>query len=437
MAGVANAQMYTASLTPAQEVPQAASTAKGYGRVVIDEATLTLSYTVVFSGVTSGQTAAHIHTAGLGVNGPVMIDLGIAGGTSGTLTGTVAVTAPQVESIRANGTYINVHSASFPGGEIRGQLALRRVLDFDGDGQTDYSVLRFPNVPPPGASPITQYNLNTTTGFQAVQWGNANTDYPCPGDYDGDGQDDFCVYRAGATVGAPSHFYILHTSDNSVRVVQWGLFGDTTTSRDFDGDGITDIAIFRRGASAGAQAVWWILQSRTGTVRMLPFGLTGNGTTSFDSPAPQDYDGDGTIDVAVHRFGISPSNTYIVLRSSDSGVTFTQWGNFDSDWVTPGDFDGDGKADLTAGRTGGAASSPMVWWTHLSSSGQVRVTHFGISSDIPAPGDYDGDGRADLGVVRAAGGQTVFYALGSFDNAFMVRQWGLATDFAVIRFQVF
>jgi hypothetical protein len=435
MAGVANAQTYTAFLTPAQEVPASGSAATGYGRVFINESTLTLSFTVVFNGLAGTQTAAHIHNAAIGVNGPVIVNFGTVGGTAGTITGSVAVTALQIANIRDGVGYINVHSTLWPGGEIRGQLGLRRPLDFDGDGQTDYSVLRFPSVAPPGVSQITQYNLNSTTGFQSAPWGDANVDYPAPGDYDGDGKDDLCVYRAGASVGSPSYFFILRSSDAGIRVVQWGTRGDQPVARDYDGDGITDIAVFRPGASAGAPAYWWILQSRTSTLRAVPFGTTGNGSTTLDVAVPQDYDGDGTVDLAVYRVGMAPANTFIVLRSSDGQVRYNAWGNFNTDWLVPGDYDGDGKADFAVARTGASGSTPLVWFILQTSNGALRVATFGLTSDIPAPGDYDGDGKTDITVSRSSGSK-VFYTTGSFASAFIVRQWGIVGDFVVAQFSV-
>ncbi len=439
MAFTVKAETFTANITGAQEVPANSSTATAYGRVFVNESAGTLTYTVVFSGLTSNQVASHIHAPGVvGVNGPVIINLGAVGGTSGTITGSATITPAQIALMRSQQTYINIHTTNFPGGEIRGQLAVKRVVDYDGDGKTDYSILRFPNVAPPGVAQITYWNRNSS-GFaanQTIPWGNANTDFPTPGDWDGDGKDDLAVYRAGATAGQQSFFIILRSSDNTAQFIPWGVFGDTNVARDFDGDGKTDAAIFRRGATATAQTQWYILRSSDNGVTNVGFGLTGNGTTSFDSAVPGDYDGDGKFDIAVYRFGLSPANNFIVLRSSDSVVTFQQWGNFNTDYIAPGDFDGDGKFDYVAARTGATATSPMVWWIRQSSNGQTRTIPFGITSDFPTQGDYDGDGKTDISVWRPAhiGSDSAFFTISSFDNSYIVNAWGINGDFVVNRF---
>ncbi|MEP6705590.1 MAG: CHRD domain-containing protein, partial [Acidobacteriota bacterium] len=338
----ANAETFYAYLTGAQEVPPVSTSATGYARVVVNESAGTLTFTVVFNNLSSAQTASHIHEpAAIGANAAVVINFGAVGGTSGTITGSASITPTQLAQIRQHLGYVNVHSVNFGGGEIRGQLGIKRPVDFDGDGRQDFSVLRFPNVAPPGVAPITYWNLNSTVGAQVVTTPfDANTDFPAPGDYDGDGKDDYSIFRGGASAGLQSSFWILKSSDSTVQYYAWGVFGDTAVARDYDADGVTDIAVFRNGPAVGTQATWYIRNSATGTVRVEGFGLTGNGTSSSDSPIPGDYDGDGKFDVAVYRFGQAPANNFIVKRSSDGVITYTPFGNFNTDYIVPGDYDG-------------------------------------------------------------------------------------------------
>jgi CHRD domain-containing protein/VCBS repeat protein len=437
LSGYSRAETFTAYLSGAQEVPANPATATGYARIVVNETAGTLQFTVVFNGLTSAQTGAHIHApAAIGVNAAVIISFGVVGGTSGTITGSSAITPTQLSQLRQHLGYVNVHSTNNPGGEIRGQLGISRPVDYDGDGRMDLSILRFPTGPP---SPITYWNSNSTAGVQVFgPWGNAQTDFPVPGDYDGDAKGDFALYRAGAIPGAVSEFFVFRSSDNTAMVVTYGMNGDQAHCRDYDGDGKTDLAIFRRGLVAGTQAVWWIKQSTTNTDRVVPFGITGDGTTNGDTPVSGDYDGDGKFDIAVYRFGgLAPNNSFIVLRSSDGAVAYQQWGSFTSDYVVPGDYDGDGKTDYTIARTGATAASPMVWWILQSSNGTSRVQQFGVSSDLPIQGDYDGDARTDISVYRpgaTTGAASTFWIFRSFDNTAQPNTWGVRGDFPVATF---
>ncbi len=432
----ANAEIFFANLTSAQEVPSNGSIGSGYARVVLNESAMTVTWTVVFTGLSSNQSASHIHgPAAVGANAGVLINFPAVGGTAGTLTGSAAITATQIAHLRAGNGYVNIHSANFPGGEIRGQLGKRRNVDFDGDGRQDYSVLKFPTTAP---RPITYWNMNSSSGLQVVgPFGNADTDYPSPGDYDGDGLDDLALFRAG-TAGAQSFFFILRSSDSTVQTVAFGLGGDVVSARDYDGDGRTDPATFRRGAAAGQQAVWWIRRSTTGTDLVVPFGTTGSGANNQDFPIPGDYDGDGRFDVAVYRAGtLSPSNNFIIRRSSDNVVTYQKWGDFSTDYIVPADFDGDGRFDFAVARTGATSASPMVWWILQSSNSATRVVPFGISSDFPVQGDYDGDSKVDISIYRAgavAGAAGNFWVLNSLAGNASVFQWGVNPDFAIARF---
>ncbi len=74
--------------------------------------------------------AAHIHSGAAGSSGPVVIPL-ITPKADGTSSGCAATTRSLVAAILKNpaGYYVNVHTAEFPGGAIRGQLTGTSAAD--------------------------------------------------------------------------------------------------------------------------------------------------------------------------------------------------------------------------------------------------------------------------------------------------------------------
>jgi len=118
----------TALLSGESERPDPVNTtATGSGTFSLEGDTL--NFDIRYAGLSSNSTASHIHgpaTAGEATG--VMIDLasyhiGPFGGTNGTMAGRILLT-PEQKSALVNGlTYVNVHSAAFGGGEIRGQIA--------------------------------------------------------------------------------------------------------------------------------------------------------------------------------------------------------------------------------------------------------------------------------------------------------------------------
>jgi CHRD domain-containing protein len=133
-----------------QEVPAISSTASGQFRAFIDEKAGTISYRLSFEGLSSDVRQSHIHFGQHSVNGAVSVFLcqtatnpdptGLAPQCpqSGTVTGLLQAAnmaagttaqgiapgefAELLAAIRAGVAYVNVHTATFTGGEIRGQL---------------------------------------------------------------------------------------------------------------------------------------------------------------------------------------------------------------------------------------------------------------------------------------------------------------------------
>ncbi len=119
---------FTTRMAGSQENPPVTTTATGTGVFSVDLQTRALSARVVTSGLTA--TAAHIHAGAIGVNAPVAVGFVQTEPGSGIWVppANTILTPEQFQSFLNGGTYFNVHSAAFPGGEIRGQIG-RDVFD--------------------------------------------------------------------------------------------------------------------------------------------------------------------------------------------------------------------------------------------------------------------------------------------------------------------
>jgi hypothetical protein len=142
-----------AGLNGYREVPSISSAAAGQFQAVIDRRAGTIAYELTYSGLTGDVQQAHIHVGQKSVNGSVSVFLcqteaspdptGLAprcpqrGKVSGILQSANMISGPIVNqgiapgefnellrAIRSGVAYVNVHSSTFLGGEVRGQLRL-------------------------------------------------------------------------------------------------------------------------------------------------------------------------------------------------------------------------------------------------------------------------------------------------------------------------
>ena len=117
--GVASATEVKVMLSGSQEVPAVTTNASGSATVTVGD-DMSISGSVTTSGVAG--TAAHIHMAAAGQNGPVIVPLTKCGDNGWAVPAGTKLTEAQLAAFKAGNLYFNVHSEAHKGGEIRGQI---------------------------------------------------------------------------------------------------------------------------------------------------------------------------------------------------------------------------------------------------------------------------------------------------------------------------
>src|SRR5262245_32547874 len=128
--GSDNVEIFQADLAGSNENPPRPTAATGTSQITIDGDRV---FFVVEVHDINAVSLSHIHIGPATANGPVRVNF-FTGPTTGPLNGVLAqgsftandvvgITYDQpLPEIPAGNAYVNVHSPTFPGGEIRGQL---------------------------------------------------------------------------------------------------------------------------------------------------------------------------------------------------------------------------------------------------------------------------------------------------------------------------
>ncbi len=113
-------QFEDADLTGDEETPPNNSSAMGTFSGSYNRNTKILTYTITHMGIT--PTNMHFHKGEPGVPGGVVFPIGSSPWTSPINDQTPALTADQEADLLAGKWYVNIHSAAYPAGELRGQV---------------------------------------------------------------------------------------------------------------------------------------------------------------------------------------------------------------------------------------------------------------------------------------------------------------------------
>ncbi|MEJ7860123.1 MAG: VCBS repeat-containing protein [Pyrinomonadaceae bacterium] len=195
----------------------------------------------------------------------------------------------------------------------------RGIGDYDGDGRTDYTVVR--NVNNVNIWFIMSSSTNT---MRAIPFGSrAGLNPPSVGggfkvfpgaDFNNDGIDEL-VYVTGANNGTRNTYNIGDARTGQGLITRdFGTFNDdfSIPPDDYTGDGKADFVVSRQ--TQGSQAIWFILDVERNTFTATPFGIADPDFIISDLPVRGDFDGDKRHDIAVYR---ESNQTFYWINSSD------------------------------------------------------------------------------------------------------------------------
>jgi len=121
-----NTATMQARLSPQSEVPPTVSMGQGNAQVWLNKDTGGLRWKVDYSGLSGPATMAHFHgPAEPGTNAGVVVPVKGAIPLQ-SFEGEASITPAQVQDLLAGKWYFNIHTAKYPGGEIRGQVVVVR-----------------------------------------------------------------------------------------------------------------------------------------------------------------------------------------------------------------------------------------------------------------------------------------------------------------------
>ena len=114
----------TAEISGAAQVPPNPSKGTGTVTSTFDTATRVLTWKGIYSGLTGQPMAAHFHgPADVKMNGPVAVNFEKF---ASPFEGTATLTEAQAADLLAGRWYVNIHTPSYPGGELRGQVLVAK-----------------------------------------------------------------------------------------------------------------------------------------------------------------------------------------------------------------------------------------------------------------------------------------------------------------------
>ncbi len=118
----AQTENFRARLSPMPTTPQTVDSITGEGEVLLSLEGNMLTVSGTFEGMSTVATVAHLHNGPPAQPGPAVHQLVVTAATGGELSGEIELTDEQVDALRANSLYVQIHSEGNPPGELRGWI---------------------------------------------------------------------------------------------------------------------------------------------------------------------------------------------------------------------------------------------------------------------------------------------------------------------------
>ena len=213
-------------------------------------------------------------------------------------------------------------------------------------------------------------------------WGRRG-DKPFIGDMNGDGKQDFVVYRASNGMG-----YALSASGDIIkRNLPWGDADDQRLVGDVDGDGKDD------WVSVSPDGIWKAIDEQGNVIlENVHWGTPG------DQYFLGDVDGDGKTDLNARRINDTGEAIWFSAKATGEAIARNVEFGDQNDIAQMGDFNGDGKSDYFTWNKDDQKFSVREVNGNLLSQGQK----WGAPNDQPVIGDLNGDGADEVAMYRTS-----------------------------------
>ncbi len=313
-----------------------------------------------------------------------------------------------------NPTFVNASNSPFPAGNSPVKVA---IGDFNGDGRMDLAIANNSD----NTVTILLGNGNGTfTQAPGSPIAVGNAPYAIAvGDFNGDGRQDLAIANGGINQNGSNNVTILLGNGDgtfnqaSGSPIAVGNGADALAVGDFNGDGTLDLAV----ANYNDATIIILMGNGDGTFTPASGSPLSVGSEPI-AIAVGDFNHDGKLDLVVSDFG--SSNVIVLLGNGDGTFTSapSQPGvGVGPDGIAVGDFNGDGNLDLAVANS---SSNNLTILLGNGSGGFTPASGSPIGMTNPAriiAGDFNGDGKLDLAVTNTTN-NTVTLLLGNGDGTF-------------------